>query len=76
MELTDFVEQIVDFDTLPPREKIRLFAWYLHVHRSVEAFDYEAICPSGTSRSKVALAPIRLLEGMATRVPAFVSTAG
>jgi hypothetical protein len=43
MELTDLVEQIADFDTLPPRQKIRLFAWYLHVHRSIEVFDYEAI---------------------------------
>jgi hypothetical protein len=43
MELVDLVEQIAGFDTLPPREKIRLFAWYLHVHRSIEVFDYEAI---------------------------------
>jgi hypothetical protein len=43
MELSDLVEQVVDFDALPPREKIRLFAWYLHTHRSIEIFDYDAI---------------------------------
>jgi hypothetical protein len=32
MELSDLVEQVADFDVLPPREKIRLFAWYLHTY--------------------------------------------
>jgi hypothetical protein len=43
MELKDFVEQVSHFDALRPREKIQLFAWYLHTHRSTETFDYEAI---------------------------------
>jgi len=43
MELKDFVEQVANFDALRPREKIRLFAWYLHTHRAIQTFDYEAI---------------------------------
>lgn len=39
MELVDLVEQVSGFDETPPREKIQLFAWFLHVYRSKEVFD-------------------------------------
>jgi hypothetical protein len=38
MELGDLVSQVADFDKQPPREQIRLFAWWLHVHRAKETF--------------------------------------
>lgn len=38
MELTEFVAQITDFDALSSREKICLFAWFLHVHRGMDVF--------------------------------------
>jgi hypothetical protein len=43
MELKDLVEQVDGFDKLPPREKIQLFAWFLHTQKKVEHFDYDAI---------------------------------
>jgi hypothetical protein len=43
MELADLATQVDGFDKLPPREKIRLFAWWLHTHKNVEHFDNEAI---------------------------------
>jgi hypothetical protein len=43
MELRDFVAQLEGFNGLPPREKIRLFAWYLHTYRGQDAFDNAAI---------------------------------
>jgi hypothetical protein len=43
MELREVVQQVEGFDILPPREKIRLFAWYLHTHRGALAFDNAAI---------------------------------
>ena len=43
MRLEDFVGQIVGFDDLPPREKIRLFAWHLHVHKAMEHFGFADI---------------------------------
>lgn len=39
MQLTEFITQVSAFDSLKPREKILLFAWFLHVHRSIEIFD-------------------------------------
>ena len=39
MDLQDLVYQVADFDTLAPREKIRLFAWWLHVHGGKELFE-------------------------------------
>lgn len=33
MELADFVDQVPQFDRLSPREKIALFAWFLHTHK-------------------------------------------
>lgn len=43
MELADLVRQVQAFEALPPREKIKLFAWHLHTHRQLETFDNEAI---------------------------------
>lgn len=43
MELSELVDQVADFDKLPPREKIRLFAWYLHTHRGQEHFGSDHI---------------------------------
>lgn len=39
MELADLVDQISGFDEAPTREKIQIFAWFLHTHRNKEAFD-------------------------------------
>jgi len=38
MELADFVNQVWGFDSAPPRERIRLFAWFIHVYRGKEFF--------------------------------------
>ncbi|WP_316198728.1 hypothetical protein [Bradyrhizobium sp. SZCCHNS2002] len=43
MQLREFVDQVADFDKLPPREKIRLFGWYLHTHRGQEHFGSDNI---------------------------------
>lgn len=43
MLLTDFVGQVDGFDTLSPKDKIKLFGWYLHVHKSLASFDNDAI---------------------------------
>lgn len=43
MELSDLVVLVNGFDKLPPREKIRLFGWYLHTYKAAESFDLEAI---------------------------------
>jgi hypothetical protein len=43
MELADLVRDIQDFDAMPPRRKICLFGWFLHVHRGAEKFDNNAI---------------------------------
>lgn len=43
MELADIVDQITEFNQLPPRDKIKIFSWFLHTHRSREVFDNEAI---------------------------------
>lgn len=39
MELVDLINQIDGFDEAPPRERIRLFSWFLHTHRAKEVFD-------------------------------------
>jgi hypothetical protein len=39
MDIGEFVAQVPGFDGLPPRDKIRLLAWYLHAHRNVEVID-------------------------------------
>jgi hypothetical protein len=39
MELSDLVNQVPGFDQLPPRDKIKIFAWFLHMHRKRETFD-------------------------------------
>lgn len=38
MELADLVGQVAEFDAASPREKMRLFAWWLHVHGGKETF--------------------------------------
>jgi hypothetical protein len=38
MELADLVTQIEGFDQAAPRDKIQLFAWFLHTHRNKEVF--------------------------------------
>jgi hypothetical protein len=39
MELTEFVPQVLGYEAMAPRDKIRLFAWHLHTHRNVEVLD-------------------------------------
>jgi hypothetical protein len=39
MELADLVNQVSGFDTSTPREKIQIFAWFLHAHRNRDVFD-------------------------------------
>lgn len=43
MKLDDLVAQVDQFDSFAPRQKIRLFAWWLHTHDGVEVFDFDAI---------------------------------
>jgi hypothetical protein len=38
MQLREFIDQVSGFDALQHPEKIKLFAWYLHTHRGLEAF--------------------------------------
>lgn len=38
MTLQELVALVGGFHALPPREKIRLFAWYLHTHKKLETF--------------------------------------
>ena len=38
MELPELIEQVSGFDAAAPREKIKLFAWWLHVHGANEFF--------------------------------------
>jgi hypothetical protein len=39
MELANLIDQVNSFDRATPREKIQLFAWFLHVHKGKEIFD-------------------------------------
>jgi hypothetical protein len=43
MNVREFVGQVSNFDAMAPREKICVFAWYLHTHREAEIFDNDAI---------------------------------
>ncbi|TAU26486.1 hypothetical protein ELI48_10095 [Rhizobium ruizarguesonis] len=43
MFLADFVQQVDGFDALSPKDKIKVFGWYLHVHKALASFDNEAI---------------------------------
>lgn len=43
MNLVEFTQQVENFDSLGQREKIRLFAWYLHRYESKLIFDNESI---------------------------------
>lgn len=43
MLLADFIQQVDGFDSLSPKDKIKVFGWYLHVHKSMASFDNEAV---------------------------------
>ncbi len=43
IELAEVVSRVDGFDAMPPRERIQIFARYLHTQRSMEFFDKEAI---------------------------------
>lgn len=43
MGLSEFVQQVDGFDGFTPKDKIKFFAWYLHVHKAMPTFDNEAI---------------------------------
>ena len=43
MLLADFVQQVDGFDALSPKDKIKVFGWYLHVHKAMASFDNETI---------------------------------
>jgi hypothetical protein len=38
MQLQELVDQVAAFDTAAPKEKIKLFAWWLHTHGGKEFF--------------------------------------
>ena len=38
MQIQELVNQVVGFDTAAPKEKIRLFAWWLHAHGGKDFF--------------------------------------
>src|SRR5258708_40164479 len=38
MQLDELVEQVAAFDVAPPKERIKLFAWWLHTHTGKELF--------------------------------------
>jgi hypothetical protein len=39
MQLEEFVVSLADFDQLTPKEKIQVFAWYLHTYENKDSFD-------------------------------------
>lgn len=43
MELRQLVDQVEEFNSLPPRETIRLFSWWLHVHGGRDTIDNGAL---------------------------------
>jgi hypothetical protein len=43
MELVDLINKVSGFDQLSPRDKIKIFAWFLHAYRDRETFDNTAI---------------------------------
>ena len=50
MELSDLVDQVAGFDKATPKDQIKLFAWWIHIHKGKELFDptdirrcYEAV---------------------------------
>lgn len=43
MELAEFVDRVSDFHSLSPREKMRLFAWHLHVNEGLELIDNASV---------------------------------
>jgi hypothetical protein len=43
MQLNELVDQVEGFNKLSPRETIRLFSWWLHVHGGRETIDNDAL---------------------------------
>jgi hypothetical protein len=43
MQLHELVNQVEGFNTLPPRETIRLFSWWLHAHGGRETINNDAL---------------------------------
>jgi hypothetical protein len=43
MQLHELINQVPEFDKMAPRDKIRLFAWYLHTHKRQEHFGSDHI---------------------------------
>jgi hypothetical protein len=43
MKLDELIGQVAGFDKLPPRDKIKIFGWYLHVHKNMEHFGSDHI---------------------------------
>lgn len=43
MELPELVEQVPGFNAAAPKEKIKLFGWWLHIHSGRELFSYADI---------------------------------
>lgn len=41
--LADLIARVEGFDGLPPREKIKIFAWHLHTHVGIEYFGNDEI---------------------------------
>ncbi len=43
MTLQELVDQVEGFNALPPRDTIRLFSWWLHVHGGRETLDNDEL---------------------------------
>jgi hypothetical protein len=69
MDLTELIAQAPSFELLKAREKICLFAWYLHAHRNVEAFDNAAMRACFTEIDAVDPNVARELPRMANKKP-------
>jgi hypothetical protein len=69
MELSEFIARVPHFDSLAPREKMRLFAWYLHACRGMEILDNAAIRACFTAINAADPNVARELPRMADRRP-------
>jgi len=70
MTPSEFIAQVANFSTLSPNQKIRLFAWYLHTYREVQAFDNAAIRDCFKEAHEVAPDVSVYLPRMAAKRPA------
>ena len=43
MQLTEIVAEVQSFESLQPREQIKLFGWFLHTYSNAPSFDNDAI---------------------------------